>query len=416
MNMPKNKKHITVKFSKAKLGERNKGLAIVHDIGSDLTTSLSLREILDRAVSKVSEHYKVDFVRIYLLNDAGQQLELVTCEGFCENGIESLRTIAIGEGFSGKAVRTRSFIAQKVTDLEDLERRALLQRQGFKIIICVPLIVDEEVLGVMNLAADRNVSLTQSDADLFVAVGNQIAIAIKVARIHGELEKKKNELEYFAYTISHDLKNPAIGIVGMMESLIKNYGNTQGDKFNRYCNSVKKSADQVLSLISSINDYINATQAFMHFEKIDIQEIVCQVRNEVLETLKNRHITMSISEGIPEVTADELAMTRVFRNLINNALKHGGDRLKKIVVGYYPNEQFHVFSVNNNGRAIGSEDREKLFQMFRRPSISRKIEGAGLGLAITRDIMEAHGGRAWVESNPDIGTTFFVSIPKEIKQ
>ncbi|MBN1843249.1 MAG: GAF domain-containing protein [Deltaproteobacteria bacterium] len=335
--MSENRKHITVKFSKAKLGRRNKGLAILHDVGSDLTSSLSLREILDRAVRKVSEHYKVDVVRIYLMDESGHQLELAACAGFCEVGTEDLRRIAIGEGFSGKAVRTKSFIAQKVTDLENAARTKLVQGQGFKVIICVPLIVNEEVLGVMNLASKRTVSLTQSDVDLFVAVGNQIAIAVNVARLHEaikikaeEIKKKKDEIEFFAYTISHDLKNPTVGIVGMMESILERYGDALDDKLKKYCKAIKKAADQVLRLVMAINEYISATEAALNMEKTDIHKVVEQIRDEVSEVLEKRSIRLLGPEGVREVMADELAMTRVFRNLINNALKHGGDSLSKI--------------------------------------------------------------------------------------
>jgi len=414
--VPVNKKHITVKFSKAELGRRNKGLAILHDLGSDLTSSLSLPEILERAVLKVSEHYKVDVVRIYVMDEAGHHLELAACEGFSDQGPEALRRIALGEGFSGKAARTKSFIAQRVTDLENGARTALLQGHGFKVIMCVPLIVNEEVLGVMNLAAKRIISLTQSDVDLFMAVGNQIAIAINVAGLHEEIRKKKDELEFFAYTICHDLKNPSVGIVGMMEAILDRQGDALDDKLKRLCEAVKRAADQVLALVTAINEYVSATRVDLKIEKIDMNKVVGQIRDEVSDVLEQRHIRLSGPDGVAEVMADELAMTRVFRNLINNALKHGGDSLSTIAIVYHPDERFHVFSVCNDGQVIRREECGQLFQVFHRLSVSRQTEGSGLGLAIVKDIMEAHGGKAWVESDSANGTTFYVSISKTLQQ
>jgi len=411
--MINDKGHITVKFSKAKLGKRNKGLAIIHDVGSDLTSSLGLKEILDRAVGKVGAHYKVDVVRIYLTDLLGKELELVSCAGFLNGEAEDLRKIPVREGFSGKAVRTKSFIAQRVTDLGNSARRALLQAHGFKVVICVPLIVKEEVVGVMNLAAKRTISLTQNDVDLFMAVGNQIAIAVNVAKLHEEIKRKKEELEFFAYTISHDLKSPSVGIVGIMDTVLRRYGEALDVNVRRYCEVVKKAADQILTLVAGINEYISATGTPSKLEKVSIQQIFQQVQDELSQELEKRNIRLLVPEEDQEILADELGMTRVFRNLINNSLKHGGEGLTKITISYHSDEHLHIFAVNNDGRAICLKDCSHLFEMFRRLPSSRQTEGSGLGLAIVRDIVESHGGKAWVESDSVKGTTFYFSVAKD---
>jgi len=91
-------------------------------------------------------------------------------------------------------------------------------------------------------------------------------------------------------------------------------------------------------------------------------------------------------------------------------------RSPKIAIGYHHDDHFHIFFVNNNGRIINEEECDQVFHMFRRLSVSRQTEGSGLGLAIVRDIMEAHGGKAWVESDPANGTTFYISISREVGQ
>ncbi|MBW1741010.1 MAG: GAF domain-containing protein [Deltaproteobacteria bacterium] len=415
------KKYISVKFSQKKLEKRHKELAVLYDIGSDLTSSLGLTEILDRAIVKVREHFKKDAVRIYLMDETEQYLELVAYKGISKEQLEGLRKIRISEGFSGKAARTKSFIAQRVSDLENGTRAALLQSKGFKVIICVPLIVKDKVVGVMNLSSTRMISLTEEEIDLLVAIGNQIAIAVNVARLYEdvrnkaeEIRQKKDDLEFFAYTISHDLKNPAIGIAGFAKLLAEKYGDRLDEKGKRYCHQIKKAAEQIEIFTTDINEYIKSKKVSFNIEKIDVKRIITYIRNEVSPVLKERNITWTEPDTIPEVIADQLAITRVFRNLIDNAVKHAGKNLTKIAIGYDQDKDFHIFSFSNDGIAMKRKDFELIFQMFQRLPTSEQIEGSGLGLAIVKEIVNAHKGKVWVESSPRKGTTFYVSISKDL--
>jgi signal transduction histidine kinase len=110
--------------------------------------------------------------------------------------------------------------------------------------------------------------------------------------------------------------------------------------------------------------------------------------------------------------ADEMAITRVFRNLIGNALKHGGKNLSKIAIGYDQNKDFHIFSVTNDGATMNKKDCEIVFQMFRRLPAAEQTEGSGLGLSIVKEIVEAHNGKVWFESDRKTGTKCYVSISK----
>lgn len=415
------KKYISVKFSETKLKRRHKELAVLYDIGGDLTSSLGLTEILDRAISKIWEHFKVDAIRIYLMDDTGRHLELVAHKGIAKNQVKGLRKIQIDEGFSGKAARTKSFIAQKISDLENETRVAILHSKGFKVIICVPLIVRDKVVGVMNLATKRMISLNEAKIDLLVAIGNQIAIAVNVARLYEdirekaeEIRKKKEDLEFFAYTISHDLKNPAIGISGFAKLLADKYEHRLDKKGKGYCHQIKKAAKQIEIFTRDINEYIKSKKVTFNIEKTNIKKIMRHIKNEVSPVLKARNIKWSEPDSVPEIMVDQLAITRVFRNLIDNALKHAGENLTKIVIGYDQDKDFHIFSLGNNGVGMKTVDSEAIFQMFHRLPMSKQTEGVGLGLTIVKEIVEAHKGKVWFESSPRKGTTFYVSISKDL--
>jgi signal transduction histidine kinase len=116
-----------------------------------------------------------------------------------------------------------------------------------------------------------------------------------------------------------------------------------------------------------------------------------------------------------EIKADKLSLLRVFRNLVDNALKYGGKDLSEIRIGYRESEGFHTFSISDNGVGIEGEDYEKIFALFHRDAKSKGVEGAGLGLAIVREIAEQHGGKVWIEPGQERGTTFHISLPKDLR-
>jgi len=419
-----NKKHVSVRFSESKLKKRDKALAVLNDIGSDLTSSLGLTEILDRAIEKVREHFKVDAVRIYLMDDSGQNLELFAYKGLSKKQVEGLRIIPITVGFSGKAARTKSFIAQKVSELTNGQRAVLLQHVGFKVIVCVPLIIKNQVVGVMNLGYRRMLSLNEAKMDLLIAIGNQIAIAVNVSKLHEDvlqkaekIERQKKELEFFTYSISHDLKNPAIGVAGFARLLEAKYGQKLNAKGKQYCQQIKKSAEQIDTFTKDINEYIKSKKLSLSINETDLKRILRQIKEEIDPVLKERNIAWTEPAVLPLIMADESALGRVFRNLIGNALKHGGPNLKNITIGYAQDNQYHTFSFNNDGVVMQTEGADVIFEIFRKHPDSDRSEGSGLGLAIVKEIVQAHGGRVWFETEPDKGlsTTFYVAISKNLK-
>jgi K+-sensing histidine kinase KdpD len=366
------------------------------------------------------EHFDLDAGRIYLIDDEGQYLYLVAYQGIDSRGFEKVH---INESFSGKSARTTSFIAQHVSELEDKKRAALLSSKGFKIIICIPLISMNEVRGVMNLASCKVISLDQEKIDLFTAIGNQIAVAGNNARLYEDLKnkietlkEKKELIKFFAYSVSHDLKSPATSIYGITKRFQEKYETSLDQKGRAYCHQILKTSEQMVTLVENINTYIVTKESPLNLEKIKIKEITETVRNEFSTILEQRQINWSEPETLPEIIADRLSLSRVFRNFLDNALKYGGDELFELKIGHEENEEFHIFSFSNDGVGVNARDRENIFGMFERRENSRGIAGSGLGLAIIREIAEAHRGEAWMDSREKGGTTFYISISKDLRR
>ncbi len=412
------KEYISVGFSNEKLKERNRNLSVLININNFMSTCLSPKEVLEAATSKVIEHFGFKAARMYLMDKGGSSLSLVASHGVDTTGLEH---VGITEGFTGKAARTRSFIAQHVSDLEDKARAAMLLGKGFKVVVCVPLIHMDRVLGVMNLAVDRNIRLSKAKIDLLVAVGNAIAVAVNHSRLCEELErnvkelKEKNEtIEFFTYTASHDIKSPLVGIHGLARLLGKQYSDILDERGKSYCDQIQKTSEHVVALVDAINTYVKSKEALLCLEKVKTKEIAESIRLEFAEHLDRRRIRWIQDDALPEMVADKIGIQRIFRNLVENALKYGGESLTEIRIGFEEDPAFHFFLVADDGVGIKSET-ERLFKPFYRHRTSQGTEGTGLGLAIVKEVAVRHGGRAWIEQGTTKGATFRFSVSKGLE-
>jgi PAS domain S-box-containing protein len=228
------------------------------------------------------------------------------------------------------------------------------------------------------------------------------------------LKESSEKIKRFAYSVSHDLKSPAVGIYGLTRRLQQAYAERLDEKGRNYCNQILKTAEQIAALAEQIMLYISSKENPLHIEPIKLKEITQMIREEFSPQLSIRGVCWREPDALPEIRADRLCMLRVLRNLVENALKYAGDELSEIVVGYAKEEGFHVLSLKNDGATIDAEVFERIFRPFERDSCSREIKGVGLGLAIVRELLERHGGKAWVRSSEEEGTTFFVSISKAL--
>jgi signal transduction histidine kinase len=411
-------KYVTVRFSESRLRTRNEALSILLELSNFLASAMELEPLLEGALTIVLRHFGLDAGRIYLWEPMEQCLVLQAHQGLDISGLEKVR---LDEGFSGRSARTKSFIAQHVSELVDKERTAVLTSKGLKIIICVPLIVMDRVEGVMNLAAKKVIRLEQKEIDLLMNMGHQIGVASSHARLYRDLQKKLTEVEekkqtikFFAYSVSHDLKSPAIGLYGLTERLLRQYGEVLDEKGKHYCEQILKTSAEILSQVEQINTYIATREIPIRIELVSIKEIFAELREEFCPALRQRQIKLLVPPNLPKVVGDKPLLTRAFRNLLDNALKYGGVNLNEIRIGYKKNDCYHIFSVDDDGIGIEQEGFEKIFNLFHRLDTSNRIQGCGMGLTIVKEVAKKHLGDVWVESAAGSGSTFYLSIARNL--
>ena len=230
------------------------------------------------------------------------------------------------------------------------------------------------------------------------------------------LKEGSEKIRLFAYSVSHDLKSPAIGLYGLTKRLHEDYSDILDEKGQRFCEQILKTAEQIAALVGQINVFISTKEAPLTVERLELKEILQVIREGFSPQLSIREIRWSEPGYIPEIKADRLSIIRALRNLVDNALKYGGETLSEIDIKYKESSESHILSVKDNGIGIKEQDNHQdVFGPFIRRKTSKGIEGSGLGLSIVREIAEKHGGEVWLEPGQDRGITFYVSIPKYLQ-
>jgi signal transduction histidine kinase len=230
------------------------------------------------------------------------------------------------------------------------------------------------------------------------------------------LKESAEKTKLFAYAISHDLQSPAVGLFGLAKRLCDNYHDILDEKGRNCCQMMMKAADHIACLAENINVFIRTQEAPIAFESVDLKEIFRSVREEFSPNLGRRRINWIEDDPPEEIKADKEGLIRIMRNLVDNALKYGGENLSRIEVGCKEAPDCYTLRVKNDGADFGDQDANRFFQPFVRQNGHKHIEGSGLGLAIVKEIAERHHGKVWAESVPEKGTIFNVSIPKGLPE
>jgi len=231
--------------------------------------------------------------------------------------------------------------------------------------------------------------------------------------LEAELQNRFEKAALFASYVSHDLKNPAVGIHGFARRLCETSWKNLDENGRKYCEQIVKASEQILKLVGDLNYCVSEGGSPLQVEKVDLKELFASLQEEFSEELKAREISWSEPAELPAVAMDRFAVFRALRNLVENALRHGGEEVSEIRFGYYRSSGFHVFSVADDGVGLDCEDCRYLFEPFRRDKNARH-PGSGLGLAIVKDVARRHRGSAWAEAGPQAGAVFSFSIAENL--
>ena len=288
--------------------------------------------------------------------------------------------------------------------------------------IIVPIRREAQVIGLLLL---ESTSDSQGNLGFLSNLSDSAAIAIANAQLYNEVQRANLAKSDFVSFVAHELKNPMTSIKGYTELLAAGSVGQVNEMQANFLNTIRSNVERMSALVSDLNDNakIEANRLRLDFKPVEVGDVVDEVMRSTRRQVddKRQTVELQLSPYLPLVWADRLRVGQVLTNLISNAHKYTPEGGKILVGAEATNNQWdpegakrvvHLW-VKDNGIGINIEDQAKIFQRFFRSddSKAREVPGTGLGLNITKSLVEMQGGRIWFDSEFRAGTTFHFTIP-----
>jgi signal transduction histidine kinase len=281
--------------------------------------------------------------------------------------------------------------------------------------LCVPMLREGIPIGVLALTRSEVQPFTDKQIELVTTFADEAAIAIENVRLFEEIQDTSQHKSQFLANMSHELRTPLNAILGYAELMADGAYGEPSEKMLGILKRLEGQGKHLLGLINDVLDLskIEAGQLMLELSDYSIQDIAQTVRStlEPLAADKKLAFKVEMAGALPPGHGDGRRLTQVLINLVGNAIKFT-DAGEVAIKAEAHNGSFHV-SVRDTGPGISSADQARLFQEFQQAdnAITKKKGGTGLGLAISKRIIEMHGGRIFVESQPGQGSTFTFTLP-----
>jgi two-component system, NtrC family, sensor kinase len=401
-------------------------LRALGEVGEAISSTLDLQTVLRTIVARATQLSGTDAGVIYEYDDAREAFVPRATEQLEDEIVETMLTTPVrkGEGATGQLAEAQEAIQVPDILAAPAESRVLgaLVRAGYRALLAVPLVRDNHLLGGLTVIRKATGAFAPEVIDLLRTFATQSALAIQNARLFHEIADKSRQLEAasrhkseFLANMSHELRTPLNAVIGFSEVLLQRIFGELNAKQDEYLQDIYASGQHLLSLINDILDLSKIEAGRMELELTDfdfptaLDNALILIRERAGR--KGIVLHLSVDERLGQMRADERKIRQVVLNLLSNAIKftpEGG----RIGVAAVPRDEFVEVSVSDTGVGIASEDQEAVFEEFRQVgTAAKKVEGTGLGLALSRKFIELHGGRIWVQSQEGIGSTFTFTIP-----
>ncbi|MBI2081659.1 MAG: response regulator [candidate division NC10 bacterium] len=411
------------------------------ELALTLGATLKADEVLSLTCSETARLFHVQGTYLWLMDEERGELVGAAAYGHKAELFKGLRVpIAAQDSVAAAVAREgRSRVIHDVPS-STIAQAFLAKTFDGGSLLGVPLLAREKVTGVL-LLNDLQPSRRFSAGDIHGAevIAGQAALAIENARLYGEVlahaevleqrviertreleEASRHKSEFLAH-MSHELRTPLNAIIGFAQLLEQGHGGALGPKHRRYVDNIHRSGKHLLTLINDILDLakVEAGRMELHLEDLSLPQLVDETLAVVKGMAASRDVKLQLAldAEISRVPADPVRLKQILFNLLSNAVKFtppGGVVTLRTSVSSDGEEV--LFAVADTGIGIKPEDLKRLFRPFEQIARGegREFGGTGLGLSLTKHLVELHGGRLWAESaGPGQGATFTLALPRQ---
>jgi signal transduction histidine kinase/CheY-like chemotaxis protein len=394
-------------------------------VGHAESFSLNLTEVLNTIITQAVQLSGADGGSIYEFDEDAREFRISTVFGTSPETFDALRSTRIGldDTFLGQAAALG-----RPLELPDLRDAPLdpylnvLAEGGWRSLIAVPMLREGRIVGAMVVRRHAPGHVPQEICDLLGTFASQSALALINAQLYRQLERQSAALEVasehkseFLASMSHELRTPLNAIIGFSEVLLERMFGELNERQDDYLRDIWSSGKHLLELLNDILDLskIEAGQMVLNRSEFAVRESLEYCLSMVRERALKQRILLSLDVD-PQaglLDADRLRFRQVVLNLLSNAVKFTPDGGRVDVRAFIRDEDL-VVEVADTGPGVAAEDRQRIFDAFQQGARHpEQTEGTGLGLTLSKRILELHGGRIWVESETGKGSTFGFALP-----
>jgi len=406
---------------------------VLYKIAKEINSSLDSTEVLNAVVQTTTEAFEAKGSALMLLSSDGKKLIHTVAYGLSEAYIKKGPVqvdAAITEVLKGKP----SWIDDVATDPR-VQYKEAAKREGIVSVLSVPFRLRDNAIGILRIYLAKRRSFSVEEIEFLDAAASLGAIALEKARLYEsqgrdleamtvqtkKLEEERARFMRFFSIAAHDLKAPLEAIQSYLWVILGGYAGELNPKHRVMMERSSKRVDELLLLINDLLDIsrVELGRVFDEIEEVSLDKVI-EISLDMAQGLarvKNIKVIVDVPEHMPTIRSSALRLQQVLFNLLSNAIKYS-DNSSKVIFRLKESNTKILIEVIDEGIGIPKEDQSHLFEEFFRARNVGEREGSGLGLNITKRIIDAHKGRIWVESpcaETGKGSKFAIVLPRAIQ-